>query len=43
MRVKRLGRWILYVAVWKVVSWEKQIIEIRFVGPHGSVDYSRFK
>ena len=32
-----------YVAVWKVVSREKQIIEIRFAGPHGSVDYSRFR
>ena len=32
-----------YVAVWKVVDREKQNIEIRFVGPHGSVDYSRFK
>jgi hypothetical protein len=32
-----------YVAVWKVVNREKQIIEIRFVGPHGSVDYRRFK
>jgi mRNA-degrading endonuclease YafQ of YafQ-DinJ toxin-antitoxin module len=32
-----------YVAVWKVVSREKQIIEIRFVGSHGSVNYSRFK
>jgi mRNA-degrading endonuclease RelE of RelBE toxin-antitoxin system len=32
-----------YVAVWKVLSREEQVIEIRFVGPHGSVDYSRFK
>jgi hypothetical protein len=32
-----------YVAVWKVVSREKQVIEIRFVGPHGSVNYDRFK
>jgi hypothetical protein len=32
-----------YVAVWKVVSREKRIIEIRYIGPHGSVDYSRFK
>jgi mRNA-degrading endonuclease RelE of RelBE toxin-antitoxin system len=32
-----------YVVVWKVLSREKQIIEIRFVGPHGSVNYSRFK
>lgn len=32
-----------YVTVWKVISREKQIIEIRFVGPHGSADYSRFK
>ena len=32
-----------YVAVWKVIDREVQIIEIRYVGPHGSVDYSRFK
>jgi hypothetical protein len=32
-----------YVAVWKVLSREEQVIEIRFVGPHGSVDYSLFK
>ncbi|MDR2076632.1 MAG: cytotoxic translational repressor of toxin-antitoxin stability system [Desulfovibrio sp.] len=32
-----------YVAVWKVLNREEQVIEIRFVGPHGSVDYSRFK
>jgi mRNA-degrading endonuclease RelE of RelBE toxin-antitoxin system len=32
-----------YVVVWKVVDREKQDIEVRFVGPHGSVDYSRFK
>lgn len=32
-----------YVAVWKVVDPEEQVIEIRFVGPHGSVNYSRFK
>lgn len=32
-----------YVAVWKVVDRKKKIIEIRYVGPHGSVDYSRFK
>jgi mRNA-degrading endonuclease RelE of RelBE toxin-antitoxin system len=32
-----------YVVVWKVVDHEKMYIEIRFVGPHGSVDYSRFK
>ena len=31
-----------YVVVWKVVDREKQTIEIRFVGPHGSVDYRRF-
>ena len=32
-----------YVVVWKVVDREKRIMEIRFVGPHGSADYSRFK
>ena len=32
-----------YVVVWKVLSVEKQILEIRYVGPHGSVVYSRFK
>jgi len=32
-----------YVAVWKVIDREIRIIEIRYVGPHGSVDYSLFK
>jgi len=32
-----------YVVVWKVVDLKEQIIEIRFVGPHGSVNYKRFK
>jgi mRNA-degrading endonuclease RelE of RelBE toxin-antitoxin system len=32
-----------YVVVWKVNSREKRKIEIRFVGAHGSVDYSLFK
>ncbi len=32
-----------YVVVWKVLDWEIQIMEIRYVGPHGSADYSRFK
>ena len=32
-----------FVVVWKVVDREKQNIEIRFAGPHGSVEYSRFK
>ena len=32
-----------YVVVWKVMNWEIRIIEIRFVGPHGSVNYSLFK
>jgi mRNA-degrading endonuclease YafQ of YafQ-DinJ toxin-antitoxin module len=32
-----------YVVVWKVVDLKDQIIEIRFVGPHGSVNYKRFK
>jgi len=31
-----------YVVVWKVVDHEKKSIEIRFVGTHGGVDYSRF-
>lgn len=32
-----------YVVVWKVLDREIRIMEIRYVGPHGSVDYSRFK
>jgi mRNA-degrading endonuclease RelE of RelBE toxin-antitoxin system len=32
-----------YVVIWKVVDLEDKNIEIRFVGPHGSADYSRFK
>lgn len=32
-----------YVVVWKVIDREVRIMEIRYVGPHGSVDYSRFK
>ena len=32
-----------YVVVWKVVDLKDQIIEVRFVGPHGSVNYKRFK
>jgi hypothetical protein len=32
-----------YVVVWKVTDRAKRNIEIRFAGPHGSVDYSRFK
>ena len=32
-----------YVAVWKVIDREIRIIEIRYVGPHGSVDYGSFK
>jgi len=32
-----------YVVIWKVVDQEGQIIEIRFVGPHGSVNYRRFQ
>lgn len=32
-----------YVVVWKVIDREIRIIEICYVGPHGSVDYSRFK
>ena len=31
-----------YVVVWKAVDRAKKDIEIRFVGPHGSVRYSRF-
>ena len=32
-----------YVVIWKVIDLKDQIIEIRFVGPHGSVNYKRFK
>jgi mRNA-degrading endonuclease YafQ of YafQ-DinJ toxin-antitoxin module len=32
-----------YVVVWKVIDLKDQIIEVRFVGPHGSVNYKRFK
>lgn len=32
-----------YVVIWKVVDHEKRNIEIRYVGPHGGVNYSRFK
>ena len=32
-----------YVVVWKVLNREVRIIEIRYAGSHGSVDYSRFK
>lgn len=32
-----------YVVVWKVLDREIRIMEIRYVGPHGSADYSRFK
>jgi mRNA-degrading endonuclease RelE of RelBE toxin-antitoxin system len=32
-----------YVVVWKVMSREERIIKIQYVGPHGSVNYSRFK
>lgn len=32
-----------YVAVWKVMSPEERIIKIQYIGPHGSVNYSRFK
>lgn len=32
-----------YVVVWKVIDREIRILEIRYVGPHGSVDYNRFK
>ena len=32
-----------YVVVWKVVDREKRNIEIRYAGPHGSVNYSRFR
>ncbi len=31
-----------YVVVWKVLDREVRITEIRYVGPHGSVNYSRF-
>ncbi|MDL2321384.1 hypothetical protein LJC47_03450 [Desulfosarcina sp. OttesenSCG-928-B08] len=32
-----------YVVVWKVLDREVRIIDIRYVGPHGSVNYSQFK
>lgn len=32
-----------YIVVWKVSSREKREIEIRFVGTHGSVNYTRFR
>jgi hypothetical protein len=32
-----------YVVVWKVVDRGKRNIEIRYAGPHGSVNYDRFK
>jgi len=32
-----------FVAVWKVLDREVQIIEIKYVGPHGSVKYGLFK
>ena len=32
-----------YVVVWKVMSMDERTIKIQFVGPHGSVNYSRFK
>jgi len=32
-----------YVAVWKVIDRLIQVIEIRYVGPHGGVNYQRFK
>lgn len=32
-----------YVVVWKVIDREIRIMEIRYVGPYGSVDYGRFK
>jgi mRNA-degrading endonuclease RelE of RelBE toxin-antitoxin system len=32
-----------YVAVWKVIDREVRIIEIKYAGPHGNVNYSLFK
>jgi len=32
-----------YVVVWKVTSRMIQVVEILYVGPHGSVRYSSFK
>jgi len=32
-----------YVAVWKVIDRTIQLIEIRYVGPHGGVNYKLFK
>jgi hypothetical protein len=31
-----------YIAIWMVVSREMQLIKIRYAGPHGGVNYSRF-
>jgi mRNA-degrading endonuclease RelE of RelBE toxin-antitoxin system len=32
-----------YVVVWQVIDQDDQIIEVRFVGPHGNVNYNLFK
>ena len=32
-----------YVVVWKVLDRRVQFVEIRYVGPHGSVNYKLFK
>ncbi len=32
-----------YVVVWEVIDRQVRIMEVQFVGPHGSVNYDRFK
>jgi hypothetical protein len=32
-----------YVVVWKVIQRTIQLIEIQYAGPHGGVNYRRFK
>lgn len=32
-----------YVVVWQVIDMTVQIVEIQFVGPHGKVNYNRFR
>lgn len=32
-----------YVVVWQVIDRQVRIMEVQYVGPHGSVNYDRFK